>query len=623
MTPTPFFALTLAAAVSAARLSAAEVAAPTAASPAAPFPVSIQINAAQTVGVMKPFWRFFGADEPNYATMKDGRKLLSELGELRPKDSAQPTYFRAHNLLTSGDGTPAPKWGSTNAYTEDAQGRPIYNWTILDNIFDTYLARGVRPYAQLGFMPKALSTRPDPYQHEWRPAQGANPGNLTTGWASPPKDYAKWEELAYQWVKHSIERYGRAEVEKWYWEVWNEADISAYWPASASREDFFKMHDYAIAGVRRALPTARVGGMDAATAGGAFMEAFLEHVLHGTNYATGQKGTPLDFVSFHAKGQPAFVDGHVRMGIANQLRGITSGFNLIASHPELKNTPIIIGESDPDTCAACTARVNPQNAYRNGALFASYTAATFGRELAMADRAGVNLEGVLTWAFEFEDQAYFDGFRVLATNGIDLPVLNTFRMLSKMSGSRVAVTSSGEVPLDAILSGGGARGAAGAVGGVRDKPDVTALASLDANKLAVLVWHYHDDDVPGPAAEVSLDLTGLPAAANGSARLTHWLIDDEHSNAYTLWKKMGSPAGPNASQYRQLVAAGQLAQYADRPPVVEPARGRGAATPAAEPAIPVLLPLIVSVANGAATLNFTLQRQGVSLVVLEWGAAAK
>ena len=572
--------------------SLAAYAQPVVPSPAAPFPVSIQVDATKSVGEMKPFWRFFGADEPNYATMKDGRKLIAELGELRPKDSPQPTYFRAHNLLTSGDGTPAPKWGSTNAYTEDAQGRPIYNWTILDNIFDTYLARGVRPYAQIGFMPQALSLHPEPYQHDWRPGSG----NLATGWASPPKDYEKWGELAYQWAKHCVERYGKAEVEKWYWEVWNEANITPYWPRTATPEEFYKMHDYAIAGVRRALPTARVGGMDSAGTGGKFMTDFIEHVLRGTNYATGQKGTPLDFISFHAKGSPTYVDangravttgGHVRMGIASQLRNLSDEFAIVASHPELKNTPIIIGESDPDTCAACTAQVYPQNNYRNGALFASYSAATFGRELAMADRAGVNLEGVTSWAFEFEDQPYFAGFRVLATNGIDLPVLNTFRMFSKMSGQRVAVTSSHEIPVNAIIQNG-VRG---------EQADVASLASLDANKLAVLVWHYHDDDVPGSAADVTLALAGLPAAANGNAKLTHWRIDDEHSNAFTAWKKMGSPAGPNNNQYRALVAAGQLGQLAGAPAVV-------------------------TVANGSATLKVALPRQGVSLVVLEWGAAA-
>src|ERR1700741_282158 len=114
---------------------AARLAAPAA---AASFPVSIQVDAARPVGELKPIWRFFGADEPNYATMPDGKKLVGELGELRPGE----IFFRAHNLLNTGDGTPALKGGSTGVYSEDAQGNPVYNWTILDGIFDTYHERG-------------------------------------------------------------------------------------------------------------------------------------------------------------------------------------------------------------------------------------------------------------------------------------------------------------------------------------------------------------------------------------------------------------------------------------------------------------------------------------------------
>src|SRR5205823_7703864 len=135
------------------------------ASPTNSFAVTIRVDAAKTRGDLKPIWRFFGADEPNYAYMKHGRKLIDELGALARGN----VYFRAHNLLTSGDGTPALKWGSTGAYSEDAQGRPIYNWTILDRIFDVYVEHGVRPYAQIGFMPRDLSVKPDPYQHKWTP----------------------------------------------------------------------------------------------------------------------------------------------------------------------------------------------------------------------------------------------------------------------------------------------------------------------------------------------------------------------------------------------------------------------------------------------------------------------
>jgi xylan 1,4-beta-xylosidase len=538
------------------------------------FPVAIQVDASRTIGPLKPIWRFFGADEPNYATMKDGRKLIGELGALKPKQ----VYFRTHNLLNTGDGTPALKWGSTNVYTEDATGRPIYDWTVVDRIFDTYLAQGVRPYAQIGFMPRALSTNPDPYQHEWRP--GMKYDLISAGWAFPPKDYRKWAELTYQWVKHCVERYGRAEVEQWYWETWNEPNGAAYWHGTPA--DFYKLHDYAVTAVRRALPTARVGGPDVAGSGGSFMEGFLQHVVHGTNAASGAVGTPTDFLSFHAKGSPTYVEGHVRMGIANQLATIDKGFSMIAAVPELKAKPIVIGESDPEGCAACQG---PSLGYRNGTMYSSYTAASFAREHALADKHGVNLEAALTWAFEFEDQPYFAGFRALATNGVDLPVLNVFRMFSQMSGQRVATSSSAEVPLARILTSG-----------VRETPDVAALASLDSTRLAVMVWHYHDDDVAGPDADVALALSGLPTRAAG-ARLTHYRIDEQHGNAYAEWKRMGSPIAPNEQLYQRLIEASRLA--------------------------PMEVPSAASISNGASTLRFTLPRQGVSLLVLDWSGSAK
>lgn len=530
------------------------------------FPVAIHVDAAQTKGELRPVWRFFGCDEPNYAYMKDGKKLISEIGKL----GSHTPYFRTHNLLTSGDGTPALKWGSTNAYTEDAQGNPVYDWTLTDRIFDTYLQRGVKPYVQIGFMPEALSVKPIPYQHHWTPA--AKYEEIYTGWAYPPKDYAKWGELVYQWARHCVEKYGRAEVEHWYWEVWNEPNIG-YWRGTP--EEFHRLHDVATDAVRRALPTARVGGPDMAGSGGKFMRDFFAHCLRGTNYATGQQGTPLDFVSFHAKGAPTFENGHVRMGIANQLRNIDTGFATIASFPELKNTPIVIGESDPDGCAACQG---PQLGYRNGTMYASYTAASIAREYDLADRHGVNFEGALTWAFEFEKQPYFAGFRVMATNGIDLPVFNVFRMLGKMGGQRIAADSSASVPLDAILKEG-----------VRTAPDVAVLASAQGRKVSVLVWHYHDDDVPGPDADVTLDISGL--TGKNSMRVTHYRIDQTHSNAYTAWQRMGSPQTPTPAQQTQLETAGKLAALE--------------------------LASKVEVAFGKATLHFKLPRQAVSLLVFE------
>ncbi|HEY9155931.1 MAG TPA: beta-xylosidase, partial [Opitutaceae bacterium] len=504
-------------------LSASETASTVPKTSDSSFPVSIQVDASKSLGDLKPIWRFFGADEPNYATMKDGRKLLSELGQLRSGD----VYFRAHNLLTSGDGTPALKWGSTNIYTEDAKGNPVYDFTVVDRIIANYLARGIHPYAEIGFMPEALSTQPEPYQHEWRP--GLSFDHTGKGWSYPPKDYAKWSDLIYHWVKHCVDTFGREEVEKWYWEVWNEPNLSMYWRGTP--EEFYKLHDYAIAGVKRALPTARVGGPDVAGSGGALMNGFLEHVVHGKNYATGQIGTPADFVSFHAKGSPKVIDNHVQLGIANQLQTIDEAFKKIAAIPELKSKPLVIGESDPDGCAACTSSVYPQNDYRPGTLYSSYTMEAFARTWALAERDGVNIEGALSWSFEFEDQPYFAGFRVLATNGIDLPVLNVFKMLAQLPSQRVAAQSSAQLSLEDIEKHG-----------VPDKADVAAIATMDSHRIAILIWHYHDSALNGPDASIDLATSGLPAGVS-SAKLTHYRIDETHSNAFTAWKKMGAPAG--------------------------------------------------------------------------------
>src|SRR5689334_318693 len=113
---------------------------------------TITVDLKQHIAPMVPVWSWFGYDEPNYTYMKDGKKLLSEISELSPV----PVYVRTHSLLVTGDGTAALKWGSTNAYTEDASGRPRYDWTLTDRIFDTYIERKMKPLVQIGFMPQAL-----------------------------------------------------------------------------------------------------------------------------------------------------------------------------------------------------------------------------------------------------------------------------------------------------------------------------------------------------------------------------------------------------------------------------------------------------------------------------------
>jgi xylan 1,4-beta-xylosidase len=548
----------------------------------APVPVTITVDASKAVGDLNPIWRWCGYDEPNYTYAANGKKLIGQFAG--DKNSAfGPAWFRAHSLLVTGDGVGRLKWGSTNAYTEDAAGKPVYDWTIIDRIFDTYIDAGAKPYAQIGFMPKALSLKPEPYEHNWTPGGNAS---IFTGWTTPPKDYDKWRELCYQWAKHCVERYGMAKVKTWNWEVWNEPNIG-YFVASAAGGnkvvDYEKVWDYAADGIRKAIPEAVIGGPETAGEGGAFTRDFIEHCLNGTNYATGQKGSPLGLISFHAKGSPTRNLGHVQMGISNQLNAVNTGFRTVASRPETAKLPVVIGESDPDGCAACQSYkgLYPEYNYRNGSIFAAYTIEQLTRTMDMAQSGKVNLLGAVTWAFEFEDQPIFGGFRALATDGVALPVLNTFRMLNKMGTKRLAVASTGDLGLEAIRTRG-VRGAAS---------DVYALAARDERRVTIISWNYHDDDLPGAAADITLNVSGLPAGL-AKVKMTEWRCDETHSNAYTVWKGMGSPEKPTVEQHRKLEAASELA-------VMKPAADQ-------------------AVSGGAAVVKVNVPRQGVSLVELAW-----
>jgi xylan 1,4-beta-xylosidase len=510
--------------------------------PAAPSaPVAIQVDLAKSLAPYKPIGSWFGYDESNFTTMKYGRQLLPELHNLSPA----PVYIRAHHLFTSGDGTARLKWSSTNVFSLDAAGKPVYNFTILDQIFDEYKAAGVRPMVELGFMPKDLASGTMDYEYPY-------PNTIKGSVQSPPKDYAMWGELCRRVVEHFVQRYGRAEVATWYFEVWNEPDIS-YWQGTP--EQYFKLYDYSVAGVRKALPEARVGGPGSTGPGSqraiTFLTNFLNHCANDKNAATGDP-IPLDFISFHPKGSPRLVPpgpgetAHIRMGLQNEISAAANGFRTVAASAKYHNLPIILSEADPEGCAACSARENPNNLYRNSPVYPTYTAAAMKALLDLAAENKVNLVGMVTWAFEFEGKQYFEGFRTLATNGIDQPILNVFRMAGFFSGDRVAATSSAEVPAEDI-----------AKSGVRAQPDIDAFATKSTREAAVMLWNYHDEDLPVPSASVTVTITGIPAGVH-KVLLEHYRIDDTHSNAFTVWKALGSPQDPTPEQYAQLKSAGQL-----------------------------------------------------------------
>jgi xylan 1,4-beta-xylosidase len=536
---------------------------------AAPAPpdtgVHISVDAASAGTLLERVWPFYGYDEINYTTAPEGRALLAALVAAH----TAPVRVRSHFLLNTGDGTPGMKWGSTNVYTEDAVGAPTYDWALTDGIMDTITAAGAFPFTELGFMPEALSTHPIPYRN-------ASTTGLNGGCFYPPNDYTKWGELVRAWATHANERYPTV-ADNWLWELWNEPD-SAYWHGTFA--EYAKLYDYTESALHRAIPNAELGGPAVIGADGPFLTQFLEHCATGSNAVTGATGTRLDLVTFHAKGGTAVTQGHVELNLGNQLRLHRSGFQAVAAFSQFKQTPIYITEADPDGCAACTADLIPGAAYRNSTAYGAYEIAMMKRTLELEAEAGIRLGGVLTWAFTFPGTPYFAGYRALATNGVNLPVLSAFQLLGRLTGERLPLSSTGALALHEILENG-----------VRGDPDVDGMATRDGSTIQVLVWNYHDDLVTAPAAPVHLSVK-VPSSYGSHAHVSHLRVDESHGDAYDVWVSQGMPASPSVEQ----IAAMQQAM---------------------EPSLLIPDGIVAVKADKSVTLDFELPRFGVSLVSIQ------
>jgi xylan 1,4-beta-xylosidase len=224
--------------------------------------------------------------------------------------------------------------------------------------------------------------------------------------------------------------------------------------------------------------------------------------------------------------------------------------------------------------------MNPANAYRNGTLYPAYTAAAYARMFELAKQRDIQLIAMLSWAFEFEGRDTFEGFRSLATNGIDKPVLNFFRMAAKMSGERVQVDSTGAVPLDVIIKQG-----------VRGTPDVNCLATVSGHTAWLLMWNYEDTVSKDKSEVAQVALEGLADKVK-SVQVREWKLDSTHGNAYTAWQAMGSPVQPTEMQKKALQRAAELKEVA--PEALRP------------------------VENGGVLLKESLEPESLALVSVSW-----
>ena len=317
---------------------------------------------------LRRIWRYVGYDEPNYTYTPNGQALLAKLAAMSdgPYSRSLPFFalFRRRHARA--------QVGIDQRLLGRCTRGTVYSWTLIDKILDSYVALGLIPFVELGFTPEALTTAPadTPYAD---PRHG--------GWRYPPQDYGRWLELVRNLASHCRERYGLAEVSKWYWELWNEPDIF-YWTGTVA--EYCRLYDYTVAGLHAALPQARVGGPATTSSvsraeSSAFLRAFLQHVTRGTNHLTGQVGTRIDFVSYHAKGGSFARDPQASKAtptLSGLLDNVDAGLSVIGAFPELGAIEVILSECDPDGWAAGTVHDNPDLAYRNTEYYASYVAST-------------------------------------------------------------------------------------------------------------------------------------------------------------------------------------------------------------------------------------------------------
>ena len=540
---------------------------------------TVRVDCGAALGPLRRLWTSFGFDEINWTSTPTGKRHLRTIRGF----AEQPYYVRSHYIFNSGIGWSLPHWGSGNVYHEDADGRPFYDWSIADQVYDAVVHAGHRPLVELAFTPRALvppeaekqfAFQPSPTQ--WSPYEAGL-------WATPPRDYERWGGLVRALVAHCVERYGAEHVRGWLWELWNEPDIT-YWRGTA--EQFHALYDVTAAAVKAALPDAQVGGpattgdLGAGRRGNEFLRGFLAHCARSR--------TPIDFVSFHTKGArftpwrvygPLGGPAPVRQSPSSlkMLREVGAALDAVAAHPAFRDLPCIVDECDASVPAHWGVYDNANFAYRNTEYFPVFQCKLMKRLLDL-DARGARVHQATTWSFYFEGERYFEGTRSLFTaGGIDKPVLNAYRMLSRLGDTRLAVVSSHAWPLERLDDG-----AAGM------PEEIDALAAAGRDGVQVLVWRHADDQHATDMRAADVDLRLERLSLGDRVTVTHWRIDAGHSNSHTVWRGLGAPQDPSPDDLRTIAARQGLERY-------EPDR-------------------ILPVRDGALALRLTLPLPGVSLL---------
>jgi len=444
----------------------------------------ITVDASAPAHPFPHFWeKMFGSGRAILSLREDYRNDLRETRRITGFE-----YVRFHAIFHDEAGF----------YDEDKEGKPVYNFSYVDQIHDGLLENHVRPFIELSFMPKKLTSDPNALHAFWYKQNVA-----------PPKDWGKWEQLVEAFTRHLVERYGVDEVAKWYFEVWNEPNLD-FWAGNPKESTYYELYDRAARAIKRVSPRLRVGGP--ATAQAAWVDRFLAHCK--------EKNVPVDFASTHVYGNDRAEDvfgTHENIPRTQMVcRAVKKVHDQIAASP-YPNTPLIWSEFN--------ASYMNEPAVTDTAFMGPWMADTI--------RQCDGLTQMMSyWTFSdvFEEQGvvktpFYGGFGLLAEGSIPKAAYNDFALLHQLGDTRLEVNSE------------------------------TALVTRRKDgSLAVAAWNLFLPEETGSPRTITFHFKGLGNAL--SARIT--VVDGEHGSPLPAWDKMGRPASPTMAQIKALRQAGAL-----------------------------------------------------------------
>lgn len=454
-------------------------------------PLSAQAPASETISIdatapatpLPHFWEhMFGSGRAILSLRESYRKDLRDVRKITGMQ-----YIRFHAIFHDEIGL----------YDEDAQGNPVLNFSYVDQIYDGLLANGVRPFVELSFMPKKLASNKDALHAFWYKQN-----------VSPPKDYAKWDEMITQFAKHLIERYGIDEVAQWYFEVWNEPNID-FWAGQPQQPTYFELYDHTARALKAVNQRLRVGGPSTAQA--AWADAFIKHCADNK--------VPADFVSSHVYGNDKAEDvfGTHEQIPRNRMvcRAIGKVHDQIKSSA-MPNLPLIWSE------------FNASYANEPDVTDASYMGPWMADTIRQCDGL---VDEMSYWSFSdvFEEQGvvkqpFYGGYGLIAAGNIPKPAFNAFLLLHRLGDERLASSSE----------------------------DVLVTRRKDGT-LVIAAWNMADPGTRGPKKDIEFKFEHARASRVEVTRL-----DSDHGDVHKAYEAMGSPRYPTEKQLEKLREASDL-----------------------------------------------------------------